>query len=280
MKRLCAAALVLAIPLLGGFECEVSVSPWSIGEPCTPGGYNDFVCEADDVLYCTDAGVIAAEDCAAYCTGGYCGYDIYGYAWCECPDIALPGDPCDYWTDYPASTACYGLNSALVCGDDGYWFEWDCTTACPSGVYGYCAYDSGQGNDWCMCEEDLWAPGYPCDYATEFDDATCDTTGEWLTYCAETNIIGEINCYDQCEAWYGAGTVGYCDIQAETGYNGCVCEYTGCGHSGYCFDYLWHVYCDIDAEVWEDCNAICLADGAYGGWCDLGGTEDCLCSYP
>jgi hypothetical protein len=215
MKRVMLAALVLSVPLLGGFECNVDVTPtyWQAGDVC------DYYWDSDDqvcdtsttLLRCNEYNVVEAWDCSAVCDGGYCGADTSGWGW-----------------------------------------------------------------DVCLCPDFQWAPGYPCDFLNQYDQATCDSTGDILTYCAETDVIGSISCSTQCLDTYGASATGSCGIQAETGYNGCVCEFTGCDFEAYCYDALWQVSCDGVNDVWTDCNATCVADGSSKGVCDIG-SGNCIC---
>ena len=112
--------------------------------------------------------------------------------------------------------------------------------------------------------------GINCDYETEYASSTCDATGDVLTYCSETDVIGTISCAAQCIEWYGAMATGYCGIQPETGYNGCVCEYSGCDFDPWCYDALWLVSCLSGEEFWTDCNVECMGAGFSKGVCSLG----------
>lgn len=273
MRRALLAAALLAVPLLGGFECEVTL--WAPGDTCTVGGWSDSQCDGNTLLYCdAGTGFVESTDCAAECTGGYCGSDVYGYNWCVCPDYLGPGDTCDYWTDYPSTSFCYGANSLLMCNMDNVMQQWDCTDACPSGVVGYCAYDADQGNDWCLCPDALWADGYACDFLSQVDDATCD--GDLLTYCADTNVIGSVPCTSQCADWYGAAATASCGIQDDTGYNGCVCDIATCTFAPFCNDSYMMVWCNEGLETWTNCDSQCVTDGYLKGVC-LAGTGACQC---
>ena len=212
MKRALLAALVLAVPLLGGFECNVVTQP----------------------------------------------------VWHE-------GDICTYSLDYDNST-CGDSDTLLSCGADDLVYATSCSVLC--GGSGHCGPDpTGYDLNACIC--DSWTPGASCDYLTQYDDSTC--FGDILTYCASTNVVGSISCYDQCQQWYGADATGTCGIQAETGYNGCVCDVpAGCSYDFYCYDALWMVSCVDGSDVWTDCNDQCIAAGSTKGVCDpnLG----CQCS--
>jgi hypothetical protein len=208
MKRALVGALLLAIPVFAGFECEVDVQPW------------------------------------------------------------VSGGDCSYWIDNPSGNFCNTTSELYYCDETDHVVAWDCTGACDGG---YCDYDSSLGYEWCMCPGWQWAPGYTCDYWTQYDDATC--SGDILTYCSETNIIGEIACADQC-ATVGA-TSESCGFQPDTGYNGCVCVIDTCTFSAYCNDALWLVQCSGGAESWTDCNDYCVSTmGATKGVCDA---NACLC---
>jgi len=278
MRRALVAATLLAIPILGGFECDVSVTPWVVGDTCTWGSFDDSQCQdSDTLLYCGADGYVTSRSCAGYCDGGSCLTDMWGYGWCECPDAWTPGAICDYWNDYPGGNFCYDPQTVYMCNADSAVQAWDCTTACPSGVTGYCDYNSDYSAYWCMCPDWAWAAGYSCDYYTQYDAATCD--GDMLTYCADTNVIGEISCSQQCQDWYGAGATATCGPQTDAGgANGCGCEITiDTCFTPYCFDGLWYVDCDPTTlgEVWWDCNQYCQ-DQSLGtkGVCSV---DTCVC---
>jgi hypothetical protein len=186
-----------------------------------------------------------------------------------------PGGNCEYWLDYPADNYCADANTVYMCDVDNRVRAWDCASACGD-VAGTCAYDSRLGYDWCMCPDWQWAPGYSCMYTNDRDRATC--AGLELTYCAETNVIGAIDCSIQCVEWYGAEATGSCGPDPHTGVNNCLCTFPSCDHAPYCADSLWLVQCDAGgtADEYVDCNAYCISLGA--GWvkgvCDSGA---CLC---
>lgn len=185
-----------------------------------------------------------------------------------------PNGNCDYWLDNPSGNICNTSAELYYCDETNHVVAWDCTTACPTGETGYCDYDVTLGYDWCMCPNWVWAPGYACDYWAQYNQATCSDTV--LTYCAETNIIGAIDCVDQC-ASVGA-THASCGVQPETGYNGCICEIATCTFSAYCNDSLWIVQCSGGAESWTNCNDYCITTmGATKGVCDSS-LNSCACS--
>jgi hypothetical protein len=211
MRRALLAALVIAVPLFGGFECTVETNPpgWVVGDGC------DYVFDADAAT-CVDS------DTLRYCD----------------------------WSGFVADLSCAG-----ACGGAGQ-----------------CAFDASLGYDVCVC--DSWTPGAACEYDTDFSLSTC--SGDTLTYCAVTDVIGAISCFGQCQDWYGAEASGYCGVQAETGYNGCVCDVpAGCNFAPYCYDALWLVSCVGGAEIWADCNTECVTAGYTKGVCDPSG---CACS--
>jgi hypothetical protein len=213
MKRALVVTLLLAIPVFAGFECQVDVTPWTVGGTC------------------------------------------------------------DYWLDYPADNVCNSATEVYYCSSDNMVVAWDCAAACDGG---YCDYDATTGGDWCMCPDWQWAPGYTCDYWSQYDQSTC--AGTELTYCAETNIIGSIDCIDQCASTVGSGATASCGQQPDTLYNGCVCEIDTCTFDAYCNDSLWIVQCSGGAESWTDCNDYCITEmGATKGVCDAS-VNACLCS--
>lgn len=274
MRRACLAALVLAVPLLGGFECNVTVDDgWDEGDTCTYSiDYPSFSeCDNSSTLYfCNESDTVQAWSCADECAGGFCAYDeVLGYDWCLCPDDGwVVGGTCDYFSEYDDSI-CADDATLLACETDNFIYEVDCNTAC--GGAGTCGPDpTGLSWDICICSS--WTPGQPCDYEVDYASSTC--SGDTLTYCAVTDVIGSVSCYNQCQDWYGTNATGYCGIQDETGYNGCVCEIEGCDFAPYCNDSIWLVSCDGVNEVWTDCDATCVASGSVKGVCDAG---SCVC---
>ena len=265
---------------LGHHVC-VCDDAWELGGTCSVyDGWDTTECQNanSEAWYCdASTGLVSAYNCNDYCGGsGSCGYDnTLGYNWCICDDAWYEGAACNYWSDYPDASVCYGADMVLYCAENNTVTAWDCNDACGDS-YGYCAYDSSVGADWCLCEQNLWEPGYPCNYVTEYDDATCD--GDTLTYCSETDVIGAISCADQCADWYGAGVTGTCGTQLETGYNGCVCEFTGCDFQPYCNDAIYLVWCDGTDAQWLNCDEDCRTQGYSKGVCDFSSSPNaCQC---
>ncbi len=279
MRRAWLAVVALIVPL-AGFECTVTVDhpDWTVGGTCNYSvDYNDAYCiDANTLMECRIDNQVYSVPCSSRCASGVgsCTTDIWGYGRCNCETPAwTPGATCNYWTDFPTNGFCADPTTLYMCETNNTVRAWDCSSECADG---FCTYDPDLGYDWCMCPDWAWAPGYPCDYFNQYDEATC--SGDTLTYCAETNVIGEISCQAQCEDWYGAGTTGTCGTQPDTGYNGCICDIPpACDHEPYCNDANWLVQCNADAtaDEWVDCNRWCIEDqGASKGVCEAGG---CLC---
>ncbi len=112
MRRALVAALLLAVPVFAGFECEVSVEGLAVGDACVA-GVDDPVCQDSDILiYCSEAGVGASQSCATQCASvgtGSCVSDILGYGWCECESCLRlePQKPSLLWPAYPRRTDTY-----------------------------------------------------------------------------------------------------------------------------------------------------------------------------
>ena len=277
MKRALVGVLLVAVPVFAGFECTVEVM--AVGDSCTFGSWGDATCsDATSLIYCAEDG-IAYEDvgCVAHCgaAGGTCVSDVWDYGWCECNSTWDVGATCDYWSEYPSMNTCNNPDSVLMCGTDNTVYEWDCSTACPSGAVGYCAWDDSQGAAWCLCPDWIWAAGYSCDYWNDYDQSTC--TADVLAYCGEDNVIGDISCTDQCTATVGAGATATCEVQPDTGYNGCVCAIDTCTYDPYCYDSFWYVQCFEGADVWTNCDDYCVDNvpGTTKGVCQV---NACICA--
>lgn len=288
MKRVWLAVLALIVPL-AGFECTIEVDhpDWTVGGECnfaTDYPDNSYCRDADTIMICGYDNRVQDVDCGTDCPSGAgtCVTDIWGYGWCQCEDGWEDGSNCNYWTDFPTNGYCGNATTLYICNivdsatDTHQIQAWDCASECEGGD-GFCAFNPDLGYDWCQCPDWQWAPDYPCDYSTQYDDATCGADNDLLTYCSETNIIGAISCQGQCESTYGADATGVCGEQPDTGYNGCVCTFPTCNHGPYCNDSLWLVQCNADAtaDEWIDCNNYCVSEmGAVKGVCEAGA---CYC---
>jgi hypothetical protein len=266
--------MALAVPTLAGFECTISsggdfapgdsCSWWLEADDsyCTAGGANIVYCAEDDIAY--------EADCASWCPSGIgtCGPDVLGDNTCICESPEV----CDATIDDSYNT-CSGNMLNYCDWVTGSWEDYDCTAACGPGEEGRCDWDGSVFA--CICEAGWqWAPGYGCNYIYDYNAGTCSGTN--LTYCADDNVIYEVECDAHCLADPYYADSGSCGMLPSADYNGCVCEWATCTWDPYCYDAQFLLQCDEGTgdTIWWDCNAECVGSGAIKGTCDAGG---CIC---
>ena len=180
---------------------------------------------------------------------------------CVVEDEWEEGDPCIYELDYDDGF-CKG-DFVYYCGIDDTVYVTDCYAYCG----GTCVSDSYWGAV-CECP---WEIGGECNYLFDYDKAECD--GDNLIYCSETNVIGEVNCYDYCTVDYGADN-GYCGFDPDLGYNNCICEYHTCDPDYMrCIDSMSIEWCDGGTIKRQTCDDYCGSKG----YCDFD-TNQCVCA--
>jgi hypothetical protein len=272
MRRVWIVALALAVPTLAGFECTITGGGDMVpGDACAYWlDWDDSYCTAGgaNIVYCGDDDWVYEADCASWCPSGAgsCGTDAAGVQACICDTVT-----CDASIDDSYNT-CSGDFLSYCDWSTGSWESYDCTAACGAGEVGRCGYDGGVYA--CICEGGWqWAAGYGCQYIYDYSAGTC--AGNNLTYCADDNIIYEVDCDAHCMDNFAADT-GSCGVLPEGGYNGCVCEWATCTWEPYCYDAQFLLMCDATdgSTIWWDCNADCVGQGYSKGACE---TSGCAC---